>query len=440
MSLRELINAAKRLASAQNPDAQSAFASLARGTTRDRVGGRTSCVETYSVAGGLVSTAGAGWTWQQVVAMRRRPYAVRVGYWNSLTTGWTIDKTTVMSSAVFNSGGDPVGGTRANVLFGGSAPCVMAGIPENGGSTPTVIKTNYTISDWTYVAPVDRTDVPGAYNLLYFRSYVAGAGVAYQSNAGITTYPGNTAAGLIRQGGWNNSGDTTASTGAVYSNPGHVLPMTVEAQVIGRVIRVASIGDSIEQNVDAAAGGIHWGFIERACAALNAVGPAKNGGAYFSHMNLGIGSTYLANFLARIPGFLATFADNMPDVFCIPTYSPNGPPQSQADLDWNIYAVLAAIRILKQYGIVPILRAGTPNSVANGYNANKDSYRIKSNAFFASASADFGYIFVDCATPVVIPGSPSQWNPAFSSDLLHPNSACDDLWSLLYAPAILRAI
>lgn len=394
-------------------------------------------VETYAAGSGTggwtVSAVGTLSTWQQIIASRGKPYAVRVGYYNPTASPWTIDKTTIAPSGVYNSSTnmDPTG-TPINVLFGGSASVTVP-------ATDVTAVDKFSLSDWTPVVPADRTDVPGAYYLWYLRSLInATSGYVYgTSGSGGPGYPGNVPAGLIRQTNFNPADRITTPTGFTGGitsggNPGFHLPVSVEFRSLASCLRVISVGDSITANGNqgGASGSEFTSFAERAVNIVNnQSGPL---GRFLSHQNFGVGSQSLPTFYARMKNILAAYPA---DVVIIPAWTPNSAVATQAAFDAQVASVLDAIATIISYNAVPILWTSPPFGAGS---PTVETYRLKSNALLRNLALisgitviDFDVLVTDNATPV------ASWIPAYVADVTtHPNAAGNVLFANALAPAL----
>lgn len=357
------------------------------------------------------STSVTGRTWQRIVAARSQPLAVRISYQNFSAVEYTVDKTNITPSSTFVLG-DPTGGASpVNVLFSGSAPAV---VPAGTAALPSEI-----MSDWTYIAPIARADA-GTYPLEYIRSYIENGGATAYPYIGSSQYAGNPAnsvSGLVRTAGFQ-AGDFIATPTGFTDNSGLRLPMNVEFKELARVIRVASIGDSITSSyyATAAVGACDNNITDQALALINP--SAVSYGTILSHINCGITSQTIPQILARLPQILA---NHSPDIVVLPVWSPNSAPSTQAGIYTNNGLIVDAINQILASGSAPVLCTSPPQ---NSTTSAIDALRVANNALWRTIAAGCGYFLADFA--LVFDGAPissvTQYAGSYSTDGTHPNA------------------
>ena len=378
--------------------------------------------------GAVSSTSTTGRTWQKIVAARSRPLAVRVSYQNLSALAYTVDKTNITPSSTFVLG-DPTGGVSpVNVLFSGSAPAV---VPVGTAAAPSEI-----MSDWTYIAPIARADA-GTYHLHHVRSYIANGGATAYPYLGAQQYAGNPAnsvSGLVRASGFK-AGDFIATPTGFTDDSGVQLLMNVEFKELARVIRVASLGDSITSchYATAALGGCSNNITDQAIATINPTSVSY--GTILSNINCGITSQTVAQFIARLPQILT---NHTPDIVVLPVWSPNSSPINQAQLDANNGLLVDGINQILASGAVPVLWTSAPQ---NGTTAAADALRVSNNAMWRTIAAGSGFFLADFAA--VFDGAPissvTQYAAGLSTDGTHPNSTGQAAVAPLLAVAIKSA-
>jgi len=401
-------------------------------------------VEQYGRGAGVFSSV--GWTgitsnptttFQNFIATRGKPYAVRVVYFNPLTTPYTINNTYAFKSStepapVGNTSISPTGTAQA-VLFSGSASavvpaCTVAGVPT------------YLASDWLTLNPIERTDYPNTFYEYAFRSYTSLGGVAIDADSNGVTYPLNlgqySSTNIPNLTRWNEAiSDATGSiaasnTGIIRGNDNNVIiPVYFEFAVAAKVLKVVSVGDSITAGsavgsptytqATSAGGGI-WGFVERAVNLVNNQIASSN--YYLSHINTGVGgqvvlSTSAQSFYARLPGLLASAT---PDVVVIPAWSPNSAPSTQAAYDTQLASVFIGIQQITTAGAIPLLWTSPPASAF--LSDAQEVYRLKSNTLLRQLATSGNIALADIDAVMSNNVSPkADMISGYSNDTVHPN-------------------
>jgi hypothetical protein len=383
-------------------------------------------VEVWSSGAGPYVAGPVDRTWQLIWAAKAASYAFRISYKNPFTSAFTFDKTTITPSTTFVTGGDPTGGaTPVNVLFGGSAACVMP-------AAASVAEETITPSDWTLVAPVAWTG-GGSRSLFHIRTYAALANYPYISSANLAGYTDNMAGGLVRQWGFHNAIGDKIATPAGYVGSGSnqvALPMIIEARQIARNVRILAIGDSTYNCSTYTAGGGFAAWIDAACNLLNNQG----GATFYSSVNAGWASQSIAAITQRLPSLLAA---HQYDFVFIQTFSPNNAPSTQAGLDADTGRVLEMISRVWASGAIPILTLGIP---AVGLNSTADGLRNTSNALWRSYCAATGTALVDIEATYSDGATPARLLPAYSSDGTHITTVAGQaIWATAAAAAVRAA-
>lgn len=380
---------------------------------------------------GSLTTSIVGYTWQQIVIARSKPYAVQIEYCNNTAVSYTVDKTTITPSDTFAvvSPFDPTGGvTPVNVLFGGAAAAVV-----QAGTPGSVIGS--VLSDWTAITPLDRVDVPNAFSLEHIRSYIANAGATlypYETIDQYTSYPGNVARGRV----WKNGfivGDKIATPTGFTNNSGVMLTMNVRYKEVARCITLASIGDSITYgNLGGSGSGPGAQLNTWVDKCLDSINPtALSYGTQFSHINCGIASTSFTQFIGRVQDVLTK---HNPSVMLVPIFTPNFPPTTQALMDAQNNLLLEAIAKIQANGTIPILWTGIPQNIMT---ASVDALRIANNNFWRGIAAAGGYVLADFDAAVTggMVSGVTQYKSPHSIDGTHPSALGQDAMA-----AVLRSI
>lgn len=380
---------------------------------------------------GQASVAGAGVTnktWQRIIALRGVPLIARAQYVNPNTSGYTVDKTNIKLSTTFVAGGDPTGSmTPLNFLWSASASVTLG-----AGALDVPVYSAW--SDPLLLPTVARSDA-ATRTLAYVRSWLNLGTYPYNgAQFGYASNPNNVAAGLVRSFGFA-TGDFIATPTGFSDNNGASLLMNLEFTEFCRGIKIASVGDSITSG-SAAAGGSNGGwdntFVDQALALINS--STVSYGTILSHSNCGVASTYLTQYLPRIPTILT---QQTPDVVIVPVWSPNNSPTTQALLDGNNALVLRAIAQILASGAVPILWTSPPQ---NSTTAAIDALRVSNNTFWRNVAAQNGFYLADFAS--VLDGSSvanvTQYAAGTSTDGTHPNAEGQTQMAAVLVP-ILKA-
>ena len=388
-------------------------------------------VEIVSIgeSGQASTTSSSNKTWQRVVGLRGVPLIVRAQYLNPTAIGYTVDKTNIKLSTTYVAGGDPTGSmTPLNLLWSASASIAVG--------TGTIDAPAYTAwSDALLLPTVTRAD-SGTFPLAYVRSFINNAGLTAYPYLGANQYagnPNNAVNGLARLCGFQ-TGDYVATPTGFADNSGLRLCMNLEFTEFARGIKIISLGDSITSanTANSSPGGVDNSFVDQALALINPT--TVSYGTILSHSNCGVASTYLTQFLPRLPTILT---QQTPDVVIFPVWSPNNSPITQALLDGNNALVLRAVAQTLAAGAVPVLWTSPPQ---NATTAVIDALRVSNNTFWRTIAAQGGFYLADFAS--VLDGVPissvTQYAAGTSTDGTHPNAAGQTLMAAVLEP-VLRA-
>ena len=278
---------------------------------------------------------------------------------------------------------------------------------------------SFTVSDWTSLKSVDRTDVAGGLPIVMARAYTAAATGTITRYANIGSF---TEGSSTHESNWEaltarvwrvryKAGDciTTPANFTGASTPNFCSPaFTIMARTRGYGMTVACVGDSIMEGVYA--NGLSSGYYSFGYQATELVHANDFPCAYLSQ---GWNGQTGANFYTNAKAVVAAMA---PNVMLFPIWSPNdGATQVAFDAAWA--RAMDMVSFCRQNGVVPVLTTCWPKT---GNGALGTEYNAK-----ALALRNAGILVLD-VDGVVGSGAVGSrvYLPAYASgDGTHMNAA-----------------
>jgi len=345
--------------------------------------------------------------------------AVRVVLGHSSTVPVTIDGVAV---AVLDDLGDLAAATPlpapVSVTFDGNSSVTLP--PRDARNNRVMVK-----SDLIPLSSLDRADVVGGFPLIAVMAYVATAtnklrmlgksdgSVDMTSWASHPTYPR-----VYRYNDGDCIGSPSSFTDTTDRSTGPIIGFELVAR--GQAISFASFGDSISNGEG---GGITYqgeNFGAMAQTALNDLD-----GVCYSHFNAAWSGSATAGFLGRMRSMFE--AGCLPDVALLQCWSPND-IASGVITDANIAAMQKRIGeyldICAQYGVIPVLETGIPNSLAD-YNATDLLRQAFNDVIREYANRGIQVLDFDLIARDAVPDGDGRYplKAGFSTDTIHPDDS-----------------
>ena len=369
-----------------------------------------------------IANDASGLTYNTAWALESAFDAIQLVFANPKTSGTVLIGPVKVSTAATVGDGNNSAGTWTNVTFSGATTVTLPNATD--ANDPTL-----TLSDWIPISSLARSDVVGGLPLLFARMFLPAA---------TTLFPINFNTGITSTG-WSSKSDgrirpCRKQVGDAITTPSAFTSTTetsgcpiyaVRYRARGRVVSVASFGDSIGAGASSGGGTLYGdGHIYRACTALSTLSSPVQ------LQNMGWGGQTSAQILARAIRAIPVLK---PDVAIYSAFTPNdGLPTAETN-NAARQRVAQFYSVCADYGVVPVILNGIPMP-ASTPNVTQDGFRKKYNSELAAFSQT---IIVDQNSAIGDGALPEGIISGKSGDGLHPNDAGYELMTVPVKNALL---
>ena len=354
--------------------------------------------------------------------------AIRVMFAN--TSAIISDATVNVSASVMSSISDPnnAGGTWSTVTKGALSRIATA-------VAPGANRIGYTVSDWTSISSVARSD-GGTFPLIVVRAFISSnASLPVYGNGtdDFTNWASRTGGHICISRAMTGDGITTPSNFVSTTNLSQSPIVGIQYLARGKVVTVMACGDSITEGQGTYKG---EGFILPACEALSSMT-----GTAIEYSNTGWSGQTMAQFAERCIDLLES--EVRPDVFVFPSGSPNDQVSTVTAAEIQSFQSFRA-RILaacQRAGVRPVIWTWLPSNTAARPYGSSDSLRVADNTAVLGLAAR-GILVADTSTAFsgVTSGGQVQILAGATSDDIHPNDTGNPLLRDVLKPILRRAV
>lgn len=362
------------------------------------------------------------------------PYAIRLGLINTHLTN--VNRIALAKLALvptdLNSGA-AVSWYPARVARADSydIPVAVQGPYQTNGEANNKIPSMVFI-DVAPVAPVTRTDTPGAPYLLQFRAKPV-AGTQLSLTGGPITRTNSSKPYLADRGylfGWQQSvGDVVTAPGGVALQGTSALGLIGSIEVFtanGEHLNVYAFGDSLKAGYSATPDGGEVSYINGVSFNMRAKGII--GGI----SNFAVGGQLQETYIATMKSVINAGA--MPSAVIISAFSPNSGADTQAKWDAQFGNIVEAVNWLLARNIAVYVTDAMP---LNSLNATQDGYRKAfNNKLYATLGSMRSVTVVRFAQAIEDPADSSKINPAYNNDGIHQNAAGEEVKTAVMSAAL----
>lgn len=362
------------------------------------------------------------------------PYALRLGLINTHLTNVNriaLAKLALVPTDLNNGAGAIWYPARVGRADSYDIPVAVQGPYQTNGEANNKIPSMLFI-DVAPVAPVARTDTPGAPYLLQFRAKPV-AGTQLSLTGGPITRTNSSKPYLADRGylfGWQQSaGDVVTAPGAVALQGISALGLIGSIEVFtanSEHLNLYAFGDSLTAGYSATPDGGEVSYINGVSFNMRAKGII--GGI----SNFAVGGQLQETYIATMKSVINAGA--MPSAVIISAFSPNSGTSTQAQWDAQFGNAVEAVNWLLARNIAVYLTDAMP---LNSLNATRDGYRKAfNNKLYATMGSMRGVTVVRFAQAIEDPADSSKINPAYNNEGIHQNAAGEEIKTAVMSAAL----